>query len=188
MVPRNQKRQPRRTAMSISVGDRLPEATFRLLGSEGIEKLTTDEVFAGKTVALFAVPGAFTPTCFRRVTCPAMSTKPAPTQVQGRGHHRLPVGQRSLRHGCLGQGHGRCRRQFPDAGRRFGRLHPRGGSGRLTRCGFGMGERSQRYFMLVKDGVVTVLNVEDSPGVADVSTAEKLLRQGLASPALSPSA
>ena len=49
--------------MSISVGDRLPEATFRLLGSEGIEKLTTDEVFAGKKVVLFAVPGAFTPTC-----------------------------------------------------------------------------------------------------------------------------
>ena len=49
--------------MSIAIGDRLPEATFRLLGSEGIEKLTTAEIFDGKKVVLFAVPGAFTPTC-----------------------------------------------------------------------------------------------------------------------------
>ena len=49
--------------MSISIGDTLPEATFRILGSEGIEKLSTDDIFAKKKVVLFAVPGAFTPTC-----------------------------------------------------------------------------------------------------------------------------
>src|SRR3954470_8181428 len=49
--------------MSISIGDNLPEATFRVLGPDGIEKLTTAEIFGGKKVVLFAVPGAFTPTC-----------------------------------------------------------------------------------------------------------------------------
>ena len=49
--------------MTISIGDSLPDATFRVLGSEGIEALSTSDVFAGKTVVLFAVPGAFTPTC-----------------------------------------------------------------------------------------------------------------------------
>ena len=49
--------------MAIKVGDRLPEATFRVAGPDGLETLTTKDVFAGKRVVLFAVPGAFTPTC-----------------------------------------------------------------------------------------------------------------------------
>src|SRR6476619_8671382 len=49
--------------MTIGIGERLPEATFRVLGSEGIEKLTTSDIFADRKVVLFAVPGAFTPTC-----------------------------------------------------------------------------------------------------------------------------
>src|SRR5512135_498802 len=49
--------------MTIAIGDSLPEATFRVLGSEGIDKLTIADIFAGKKVVLFAVPGAFTPTC-----------------------------------------------------------------------------------------------------------------------------
>src|SRR5262245_10460475 len=49
--------------MSIQVGDKLPEATFMTFGDDGNKPITTDEVFKGKTVALFAVPGAFTPTC-----------------------------------------------------------------------------------------------------------------------------
>ncbi|HKA46525.1 MAG TPA: redoxin family protein, partial [Methyloceanibacter sp.] len=47
--------------MMIGVGDRLPEATFRVLGSEGIEKMTTSDIFSGRKVVVFAVPGAFTP-------------------------------------------------------------------------------------------------------------------------------
>ncbi|HET9273687.1 MAG TPA: redoxin family protein, partial [Methyloceanibacter sp.] len=49
--------------MAIAIGDRLPEATFRVMGPEGIETMTTKDVFGGKKVVLFAVPGAFTPTC-----------------------------------------------------------------------------------------------------------------------------
>src|ERR1044071_10382512 len=49
--------------MAIKVGDRLPEATFRVSRPDGLESLTTKDVFAGKRVVLFAVPGAFTPTC-----------------------------------------------------------------------------------------------------------------------------
>jgi glutaredoxin/glutathione-dependent peroxiredoxin len=49
--------------MAIKIGDRLPEATFRVISTDGIKTLTTGEVFGGKSVVLFAVPGAFTPTC-----------------------------------------------------------------------------------------------------------------------------
>jgi peroxiredoxin len=49
--------------MTIAVGDRLPDATFRVMGADGIKPMTTHELFAGKKVVLFAVPGAFTPTC-----------------------------------------------------------------------------------------------------------------------------
>jgi peroxiredoxin len=49
--------------MSIAAGDRLPDATFRVMGRDGIKEITTRDVFAGKKVVLFAVPGAFTPTC-----------------------------------------------------------------------------------------------------------------------------
>ena len=65
--------------MSIGRGDRLPEATFRVLGSEGIEKLSTSDVFAGKKVVLFAVPGAFTPTAISSIFR-AFSTTPTPSR------------------------------------------------------------------------------------------------------------
>ena len=51
--------------MAIAIGDRLPEATFRVMGPDGIKEITTGEVFGGKKVVLFAVPGAFTPTCHK---------------------------------------------------------------------------------------------------------------------------
>ena len=52
--------------MAVNVGDKLPQATFTTMGPDGPKPVTTDDVFAGKTVALFAVPGAFTPTCSQR--------------------------------------------------------------------------------------------------------------------------
>ena len=67
--------------MPIKVGDRLPEAKFRVMTSEGPAWKTTDEVFKGKKVALFAVPGAFTPTC-HKMHMPLSCTTPTPSRAR----------------------------------------------------------------------------------------------------------
>ena len=68
--------------MAVNVGDKLPQATFTTMGPEGPKRVTTDEVFAGKTVALFAVPGAFTPTCSMR-HLPGFKDKAADLKAKG---------------------------------------------------------------------------------------------------------
>ena len=83
--------------MPIKVGDKLPEAKFRVMTAEGPAWKTTDEVFKGKKVALFAVPGAFTPTC-HKIHLPSFVKNCRRHQGQGRGHHRGDGGQRCVRH------------------------------------------------------------------------------------------
>ena len=89
--------------MTIKVGDKVPAATLKYLSPEGPKEITTDELFSGKKVALFAVPGAFTPTCSQR-HLPGYVDKAADLKAQGRRHDRLRRGQRRLRDGRLGQG------------------------------------------------------------------------------------
>ena len=158
--------------MSISAGDRLPEATFRVLGSEGIDKLTTDEVFAGKKVVLFAVPGAFTPTCHLKHLPGFLENADA---FKKKGVHTVA---------CVAVNDPFVMDAWAKAAGGNGKvLFLSDGNGEFTKAigldfdgsGIGLGTRSMRYAMLVDDGVVTVLNLEESPGVADVSTAEKLL-------------
>ena len=158
--------------MSISVGDRLPEATFRVLGADGIEKLTTDEVFAGKKVVLFAVPGAFTPTCHLKHLPGFLDNADA---FKKKGVHTVA---------CVAVNDPFVMDAWAKATGGKGKvLFLSDGNGEFTKAigldfdgsGIGLGTRSKRYAMLVDDGVVTVLNVEEFAGVADVSTAEKLL-------------
>src|SRR4029078_3654403 len=172
MVPPNQKRQPRRTPMSISVGDRLPKTTLRMLGADGIENLTTDEVFAGKKVVLFAVPGAFTPTCHLKHLPGFLDNADA---FKKKGAHTVA---------CVAVNDPFVMDSWSKATGSKGKvLFLSHGNGEFTKAigldfdgsGIGLGTRSKRYAMLVDDGVVEVLSLEDSPGVADVSTAEKLL-------------
>ena len=73
--------------MAIKVGDRLPEAKFRVMTAEGPASKTTDEIFKGKKVVLFAVPGAFTPTCHNN-HLPGYRQERRRDQGQGRRHHR----------------------------------------------------------------------------------------------------
>ena len=89
--------------MTIKVGDKVPVGKFTYLTAEGPKEITTDELFRGKKVAFFAVPGAFTPTCSQR-HLPGYVDNGDATQGQGRRHDRLCLGQRRLRHGRLGQG------------------------------------------------------------------------------------
>jgi peroxiredoxin len=158
--------------MSIKIGDRLPEATFRVLGPEGIAPLSTKEVFGGKKVVLFAVPGAFTPTCHLKHLPGFIKNAEA---FKKKGVDTVA---------CVAVNDPFVLGAWADASGGKGKvLFLSDGNGEFTKkigldfdgSGIGLGLRSKRYAMLVEDGVVKALNLEDSPGVAEESTAEKLL-------------
>jgi len=160
--------------MTLQIGDRIPSATLMTPTPDGPRPITTDEVFAGKTVALFAVPGAFTPTCSARHLPGYVENKDA---LKAKGVDTIA---------CLSVNDpfvmgAWAESQKVDADTV---LMLADGNGDLTRAldlemdstGYGMGRRSQRYSMLVKDKVVTQLNIEE-PGEFRVSTAEHLIAQ-----------
>jgi peroxiredoxin len=158
--------------MTINVGDRLPDVQLTIATADGPQPTTTGEFFGGKRVALFAVPGAFTPTCSAR-HLPSYVEKAG--ELKSKGVDEIACisvndafvmsawGQRDGSEDIvmLADGNG----EFADA------------TG-LTMDGakFGMGKRSQRYSMLVNDGVVEQLNVE-GPGEYRASSAEYMLDQ-----------
>ena len=159
--------------MTISVGDRLPEATLMTMTAEGPEKLTTQDVFAGKTVALFAVPGAFTPTCSAK-HLPGYVEKAA--DIKGKGVDTIA---------CLSVNDVFVMNAWAkDQNARDDVLMLADGNGdfasaiglEMDGSGFGMGKRAQRFSMIVKDGVVSELNVEE-PGEFKVSSADHILGQ-----------
>jgi peroxiredoxin len=159
--------------MTISVGDRLPEATFMTMTADGPTKLSTDDVFKGKTVALFAVPGAFTPTC---------SAKHLPGFVEKAGEIRNKgvdtIACVSVNDVFVMDAWGKSQNAGDDV------LMLADGNGDFAKAaglemdgtGFGMGKRAQRFSMIVKDGVVSELNVE-APGEFKVSSADHILGQ-----------
>ena len=158
--------------MTIRIGDRLPDATFRVLGPEGPKPVATSEVFAGKKVVLFAVPGAFTPTCHLKhlpgfiKNIDAFKAKGVDTVACVAVNDPFVLGAWEEASGGKGKV-----------------LFLSDGNAEFTKklglefdgSGLGLGTRSKRYAMLVQDGVVKALNIEGSPGLAEESTAEKLL-------------
>ncbi|MFO1147713.1 MAG: peroxiredoxin [Alsobacter sp.] len=159
--------------MTIAVGDTLPQATFRVMTADGPATRTTDEVFKGRKVVLFAVPGAFTPTCHKNHLPGYLANYEA---IKAKGVDAVAVtgvndvfvmdawakatgGEGKIDY--LADGNG-------DFAKALGLA--------LDGTGFGLGVRSQRYSMLVDDGVVRMLNVEDTPSRADASGAEALLK------------
>ncbi|HEY2710776.1 MAG TPA: peroxiredoxin [Caulobacteraceae bacterium] len=159
--------------MTIKVGDKLPEATFTVFGAEGPGPLTTAALCAGKTVALFAVPGAFTPTCSARHV---PSFKQHADEIRAKGVDTIACV--SVNDVFVMKAWGEDQKVGEDI------LMLADGNGAFTKAvgleldgsRFGMGPRSQRYSMIVKDGVVTELNVE-SGGEYKVSSAEYMLEQ-----------
>jgi len=160
--------------MTIKVGDKLPQATFMTGTAEGPAPITSDDLFKGKRVALFAVPGAFTPTC---------SAKHVPGFVQNYDAFR---GKGVDTIACVSVNDAFVMGAWAkDQGAGDKVLMLADGNGDFTRAvglefdasKFGMGKRSQRYSMLVKDGVVKSLNVEE-PGAYEVSSAEHMLSSG----------
>ena len=158
--------------MAIAIGDRLPEASFRVMEPDGIKTMTTGELFGGKKVVLFAVPGAFTPTCH---------LKHLPGFIEHADEFKT-LGIDTV--ACIAVNDPFVLGAWGEASGGKGKvLFLSDGNAEFTKkigmdfdgSGVGLGTRSKRYAALVEDGVVKELNVEDSPGVAVESTAAKLL-------------
>ncbi|MEP1144139.1 MAG: peroxiredoxin [Henriciella sp.] len=159
--------------MTISVGDKLPEATFMEMTAKGPEPVSTADVFAGKTVALFAVPGAYTPTCSAK-HLPGFVEKQGDIASKGVDEIVCTSVNDVFVMGAWGNDNGVDGkvRMLADGNGTFAAALGL----EMDGSGFGMGQRSQRYSMLVKDGTVTELNVEQGGGF-EVSSADYLLGQ-----------
>jgi len=158
--------------MAIKVGDRLPEAKFRVMTAEGPGWKTTDEVFKGKKVVLFAVPGAFTPTCHKNHLPGFVKNLGA---IKAKGIDTIAVTgvndvfvMDAWKKASGGDGI----EFLADGSAAWAKAV--GITADLTERGLGV--RSGRYSMVVDDGVVKSLNVEDAPGKADVAVADNLLK------------
>jgi peroxiredoxin len=158
--------------MTISKGDRLPDVTLVKATDAGPEKVQSGEYFAGKKVALFSVPGAFTPTCSAK-HLPGFVDKAAELKAKGVDeiaatavNDAFVLGAWNKQSGSdditmLADGNG-------DFAQALGLT--------MDGSGFGMGKRGQRFSMIVDDGVVQELNVEQ-PGDYNVSSADHMLNQ-----------
>ena len=159
--------------MTIKVGDKLPEATFRVMKDGKPADLTMAELTAGKKVALFAVPGAFTPTCSAR-HLPGYKEKAADFRKKGVD----TVACVSVNDVFVMNAWGKDQQVGDDV------MMLADGNGTFAKTigmemdgsGFGMGGRSKRYSMIVEDGVVKELNGEEG-GEFRVSSADYMLAQ-----------
>ncbi|MEW5423086.1 peroxiredoxin [Amorphus sp. 3PC139-8] len=158
--------------MAIQPGEKLPNATFTTMGSDGPAPITSDEVFKGKKVVLFAVPGAFTPTCHRNHLPGFLENIDI---FKEKGVDTVAV---------VSVNDVFVMNAWAEAtGAKDKILFLADGSAEFTKAlglemdasGFGMGVRSQRYAMIVDDGTVTTLKIEDSPGQAVTSGASSIL-------------
>ena len=159
--------------MTIKVGDKLPEAPIGLLTDGKPGSMTVAELTAGKKVALIAVPGAFTPTCSAR-HLPGYTEKAADFRAKGID----TIACVSVNDVFVMNAWGKDQKVGDDV------VMLADGNGAFAKAvglemdgsGFGMGSRSQRYSMIVEDGVVKQLNVE-KPGVFEVSSADYMMGQ-----------
>ena len=160
--------------MTIKVGDRIPEGKFRVMTPEGPGWKTTDEVFKGKKVVLFAVPGAFTPTCHRNHLPGFLQHLDA---IKAKGVDNVAVTAVNdvfvMTEWKKASGADGKIEFLADGNGDFAKaldLTMDGSAG-------GLGLRSKRYSMLLEDGIVKKLNIEEAPGKAETSGAETLLKQ-----------
>ncbi|TFF18348.1 peroxiredoxin [Jiella endophytica] len=160
--------------MTIAIGDKIPNATVKTRTEDGPADLSTEEIFSGKKVVLFGVPGAFTPTCSMN-HLPGFVTHNDEFRQKGVDTIAVVAVNDIFVMGAW--------EKSTEAGGKI--LFLSDGNGEFTKAlGLdidlsvaGLGVRSKRYSMLVEDGVVKQLNIEESPGQADKSSAEALLEQ-----------
>jgi peroxiredoxin len=158
--------------MSAQVGDTIPEATFKHMTANGIEDVSTKELFAGQKVVLFAVPGAFTPTC-SDVHLPGFVDKLS--EIKGKGVDTVACV--AVNDPFVMRAWGKAR-SIPEDILLLadGNADFAGAMGLvLDASGFGMGARSKRYALIAEDGRITYLGVEQGRDVG-VSSAEAVLQ------------
>lgn len=160
--------------MTIKAGDRLPQANFRVMTPDGVQVKTTDDIFKGKKVALFAVPGAYTGTC-HKMHMPSVFQNAAALKAKGVD----TIAVVSVNDVFVMQAWKR------DVDQRDEGLFLADGNAEFTKAigleldasANGLGVRSKRYSMLVEDGVVKQFNLEPAPGKVEVSGGDTLLAQ-----------
>lgn len=158
--------------MTIAKGDKLPDVALVRATADGPDKVQSSDYFAGKKVALFAVPGAFTPTCSAK-HLPGYVEKAAELKAKGVDQIACVSVNDAFVMGAWGKAAGSDDvAMLADGNGDFAKALGLD----ADFSGFGMGGRSQRYSMIVDDGVVTELNVE-GPGEFKVSSAEHMLGQ-----------
>lgn len=160
--------------MTIAPGERIPEAVLRNKTEDGVQTLSTQDIFAGKTVVLFGVPGAFTGTCTNQHVPGYIENRDA---LLKRGVDTIAVVSVNDAHVMSAW------ETFTNGAGKI--LYLSDGNGDFVRAtgldmdlsAGGMGVRSKRFSMLVRDGVVEMLNVEESPGKAEATGAARMLEQ-----------
>src|SRR5690606_38627176 len=158
--------------MTIATGDKLPEATLVKVTENGPEQVNAAEYFKGRKVALFSVPGAFTPTCSAK-HLPGFVEKAQELKARGVDEIVATAVNDAFVLGAWNKASGSADiTMLADGNGEFAEATGLTMDG----SGFGMGKRSQRYSMIIDDGVVTELNVEQ-PGDFKVSSAEHMLSQ-----------
>jgi glutaredoxin/glutathione-dependent peroxiredoxin len=159
--------------MPIKVGDRLPNAKFRVMTSEGPAWKTTDDIFKGKKVALFAVPGAYTGTC-QKVHMPSIVANIDALKAKGVNTVAVTAVNDVFVMDAWKKATAADKAEFlADGNGEFAKAIDLTFDGSAN----GLGIRSRRYSMLVDDGVVKSLNVEEAAGKVDVSGGDALLKQ-----------
>jgi peroxiredoxin len=156
--------------MTIQAGDKIPSCTMKTMGEQGPADITTDEIFSGKKVVLFAVPGAFTPGC-------SMTHLPGyvvnADKIKASGVDTIV---------CMAVNDAFVMGAWGKSQNAEELLMLADGNGEFTAAlgleldgsGFGLGPRSQRFAMVVEDGTISHLNVEPGAGI-DVSSAETIM-------------
>lgn len=156
--------------MTVKAGDKVPACTLKTMGKEGPEDISTDEIFSGKKVLLFAVPGAFTPGC-TLTHLPGYVVNA--DKIKAAGVDTIA---------CMAVNDAFVMDAWGKSQNADELLMLGDGNGDFTQAlglemdarGFGLGTRSRRFAMLVDDGTITHLNVEEGGGI-DVSSAETMM-------------
>jgi peroxiredoxin len=165
--------EERITTMSIKVGERLPQAKFRVMTAEGPAWKGTDDIFRGKKVALFAVPGAFTSTC-HKMHVPSIVQNADALKAKGVNTVAVTSVNDVFVMDAWQKASGADNVEFlADGNGEFAKAVDL----TLDASGNGLGLRSKRYAMLVDDGVVKKLSIEEAPGKVEVSGGDALVKQ-----------
>ena len=160
--------------MTIAIGDKIPPATVKEKTAEGTADVDIGEFLKGRTIVLFGLPGAFTPTCSMNHLPGFLENRDSfyakgvdeIAVVAVNDHHVMAAWAKSS------GGEGKIR-YFADGNAAFAKALGL----EMDLSGGGLGLRSKRFSMLIKDGTVVQLNIEASPGTADTSGAATLLGQ-----------